>query len=194
MSEFTNDWFERQALPLWKKHLVPLDLDVKRYVEIGVCEGRSLLWVVEHYRPELAVGIDPYAATRRGTQAAYDGYYERAKKNLAGIECVRLIRQRSQDYLRSDACHALIPDGSVDLAYIDGGHWAWETIADAVLLWPKMRRGGIIVFDDLNRRWLVGRPQVRIGWRAFCDAFENLYETVYHEGRQMAARKLTRAT
>ena len=42
---FSNNWFERDAQSKFEKYLS--DLNVDSYLEVGVCEGRSFLWVAD---------------------------------------------------------------------------------------------------------------------------------------------------
>lgn len=41
-----------------------------------------------------------------------------------------------------------IPDGSLDLAYIDGDHTLKGITIDMVSVWPKVREGGVVLGDD----------------------------------------------
>jgi hypothetical protein len=38
--------------------------------------------------------------------------------------------------------------GPFDLVYVDGSHRAADVLADAVLSWPLLKNGGIMLFDD----------------------------------------------
>lgn len=59
-----------------------------------------------------------------------------------------------------------LADGSLDLVFIDGEHYYDATLRDASLLIPKLRDGGIAIFDDIawndemERAWreLATRP------------------------------------
>lgn len=44
-----------------------------------------------------------------------------------------------------------IPDASLDFAYIDGDHTLRGITNDLVMLWPKMKPGGLIGGDDFSR-------------------------------------------
>lgn len=159
-------------------------------MEIGVCEGDSLSWVLENLRPDIAWGIDPYIAPRPRQQGIYDEYLATALRRLApwlAQSRVRLIQRRSFDYLRDE--HAALGDESVGLAYVDGGHFSWDVVQDACLLWPKLRRGGVIIFDDLQRVFNLGKPLVRLGVWPFLHAYDTRWEPFFWEGRQLAVRK-----
>lgn len=188
--ELSNGWFAEYTEPLWRKHLLPLAGKVATYLEIGICEGRSMVWVLEHLRPELAIGIDPYIAPRSKFQPQYDEFKRRAYANLErwiNAGTVQLHHHASFDFLRTQ--HQVVPDASVDLAYIDGAHFAWDVVQDTALVWPKVKRGGIVIFDDLQRTWLNGRPLVRFGVRAFMEAWDSRWTLYFWQGRQIALLK-----
>ena len=43
-----------------------------------------------------------------------------------------------------------IPDGSLDLAYIDGDHTLRGIAIDLIATWPKVRLGGVLAGDDFT--------------------------------------------
>jgi len=48
----------------------------------------------------------------------------------------------------SDTMMPLLGDGSVDFVYIDGDHSPEQVYKDAIGMWSKMKKGGVILFDD----------------------------------------------
>lgn len=188
---FTNEWFTRDVAGFWNtalNGLVPFDGSAV-YLEIGVCEGASMLWVLDHVRPAKAYGVDPYRAPKPRLQPAYDVYRANAAANLAPFVTsgvVRLIYEASEDYLRRDS----MPLNSVDLFYVDGDHRASATLTDAVLGWRFVKPGGLVIFDDYNRRWHMGKPWTHEGVDAFLHAFEQRYEIAWRNKVQVAVRKL----
>lgn len=193
---YTNEWFERDAKPLWEKHLLPIRDEIDSYMEIGVAEGASMRWVLEHLNPSVARGIDPYKATKRRSQEAYDNHRKRALANLAewiGTGQCRVYYYSSDEVLRLK--HMNIDDDSMDLILVDGDHGAAEALTDCVLCWPKLKIGGIMVMDDYNRRWHLGKPWSHEAIDAFLMAFEKRYDLLWgspkcNKTRQIAIRKL----
>lgn len=194
-SNFSNNWFAKQAEPLWREHLIPMfrERPMRQYIELGVAEGQSMLWVLNHLKPELAWGIDPYKSPgRRYDQKIFDTYHANAQQNLAdwiSADVVRLRRCTSSEYLRSGE-HREIKNRSCSLAYVDGSHVAWAVIEDIVLVWDKLERGGIMVLDDLHRRILKQQPLVRPAAHSFLTLWDTRYTVLYHEPRQLAVRKV----
>lgn len=186
---FSNQWFARDVAQRWDAELAGAVQPGGVYLEVGVCEGASMLWVLDRLKPAKAYGVDPYRAPKPRLQAAYDVYRANAAANLAGpvaAGVVRLIYEASEDYLRRDS----MPLNSVDLFYVDGDHRASATLTDAVLGWRFVKPGGLVVFDDYNRRWHLGKPWTHEGVDAFLHAFEQRYEIEWRNKVQVAVRKL----
>ena len=78
-----------------------------------------------------------------------------------------------------------------DFAYIDGGHTAYGTLTDAVLIDPLIKPGGLIIFDDYGLKdpsfpEPQNSPELAID--SFCYIFEKQYEVI-HQGWQVIIRK-----
>lgn len=190
--KWSHSWFEQYAEPLWKKWLLPLKGSIKSYCEIGLSEGRSMVWILENLQPDQAIGIDPYLPDKPDHAANYAQFEANMRENLkpwldSGVLTVH--KQRSIDFLRDH--HREIPDGSVDLCYLDGSHMAWDLMTDVGLVWPKLKRpGGILLFDDLQKTIHLGRSLTLIGVWAFEMCYFNRYERFFKEGRQFAVRRI----
>lgn len=196
---FSNTWFEEQAMPLWEKYLLPLKDEVETYLEIGVAEGRSMLWVMENLEPKRAIGIDPYIPPKRKQAESTQRHKENIKKNLAdwiNKGCVHIIEETSWDFFtrhcddESTAAYDFIKNNSIDLAYIDGAHEGWDCLADMVHVWPKLKRGGVMVIDDYHRRVHKGKALVRPAVNAFRLAYDNRWDVFFEARRQIAFRKI----
>jgi predicted O-methyltransferase YrrM len=140
---FTADWFS-PAIPVWEEALAPYvgkpDL---RYLEVGVFQGRSLLWLLEN------VATDP---SSRLTGVDLSASYSAENVALSGAaDRIEMLEGRSQSVLRT------LPEDSYDIIYIDGSHRGDDVLADAVLAWPLLRQGGTLIFDDY--RWHTGENE-----------------------------------
>jgi predicted O-methyltransferase YrrM len=76
--------------------------------------------------------------------------------------------------------------------YIDGSHKAPDVLEDAVLSFPLLAKGGVMIFDDYP--WLSGTPDIpesmpAIGIDAFLSAFRGRLRLL-HQGWQVAVTKL----
>jgi len=174
--DFSDDWFNRNA-PLFARYLGDLRDQPCRVLEIGSYEGRSLVWLIENVVTHPDSRIDSVDVRE----------HPRLRNNLAATgapEKVAFHLGKSADVLRT------LPVDSYDFAYIDGCHWAVETLEDAVLSFRLVKAGGIIAFDDYQ--WddpemnEFGRPKEAV------DAFQTIYGShveLLHRGYQVWVRK-----
>ena len=185
---FSQTWsehFEANA----KRHLVPLAGRPLRYLEIGVFEARSSLWMFEHvltHPDSRMVGIDAWPVPT-------DPFEERARANLAPQgERVELIKGRSHAALRDPR---LLPE-SFDIIYIDGDHTSLGVMTDSVLCWPLLKVGGICIWDDYGWHrapWkrlpghLRPAPAIDAFRRAVVDQSELLFRNYQVGLRKLAA-------
>ena len=195
MPEGRPAWFERDVAPIWNRHFLegystsPVSPRVDAYCEIGTAAGDSLIWVLENLHPRLAVAIDPYTAPRSRMQKTYDAYKREAAIRLAQYaDRVALIYESSDLWLMKQC--SLPEHQTYDLLLVDGDHNGIPALTDMVLGWRLLNVGGIMIVDDLHRRWLHGRSKVREAWRAWCDVYEDFYEFVYRLPHQAAVRKI----
>ncbi|MBL4688664.1 MAG: class I SAM-dependent methyltransferase, partial [Nannocystaceae bacterium] len=144
--KFTASWHTRRA-NRWATLLEPYGgRKGLNYLEIGVFEGRSLLWMFDHVLTDVssrATVVDPF----------FDDYEVNYDHNIAASSVgkrVRKIKALSENGLRELAAD------SFDIIYVDGSHTADDVLVDAVLSWDLLREGGLIIFDDY--RW-GGRPK-----------------------------------
>jgi|TARA_Y100000296_G_C5098454_1_gene218610 hypothetical protein len=196
----TNNWFDKGAKATWEKHLLPLKDRVDSYLEIGVMEGQSMRWILENLQPTKAVGVDPWVTPRDGKEEAYAMFRDNAFHNLRGwlLEDdfdLKLIELSSWQAFTGPYIDEDIPDNSFDLAYVDGSHWGNHAMEDMMHVWRKLKSGkgrkerlggGIMVVDDIHRRWHRGRALVRPAVEAFRLAYDGLYSVLYEVPHQVA--------
>lgn len=156
-----------------------------RYLEIGVFEGRSLIWMLEN------VLTDP-SSHATVIDVFMDDYEQTFDANIAAAgagDRVTKIVGPSQQHLRS------LEPASFDIIYVDGGHTADDVLADAVLAWPLLRDGGLMIFDDYG--W-EGRPTggplpiellPRLAIDAFITAYRNEIDVLHHDYQVFVRRK-----
>lgn len=173
--EFTADWFSGN-IPLWTRLLAPLKDRPTRYLEVGVYEGRSLLFVLDnilqHPKSE-AVAVDIVIA-------------ERYLRNLARSGACGKVRNYQA---RSGALLRHLPPRSFDVIYIDGSHTAADVLVDAVLAFDLLKNGGLLIFDDYkwHPEWPAElRPVVAVD--AFIAAYRHRL-IVEHLDYQVVVRK-----
>jgi len=143
-------------------------LNAQVSVEIGVFGGTSFIAaaVAMEKTGGIAYGIDPWMnaeAMQEGYPAVnatipgmpFPVYYQKLNRVLKNNKLfnTRLIRAKSQE------TSELFDDGEIDFIHIDGNHGAAAVLQDAELYVPKVRKGGIIWFDDVL--WDSVTPAVR---------------------------------
>jgi hypothetical protein len=77
----------------------------------------------------------------------------------------------SQDFLAA----AQVRGEHFDVIYIDGDHQAKSALADAVMAWPLLRKGGVLVFDDYPWQFEPTDPKWMIPPKPGIDAFLKLW-------------------
>lgn len=177
--KFSSDWFSHN-IPKWKTVLWEFtgrpNLD---YLEIGVFEGRSFIWMLENILTHpsakaTAVDIFPEDLKERFV----------ANLNLSGSRYkVTILKGTSQTLLRR------LPLESFDIIYIDGSHLAKYVYLDAALSWDLLKKNGLLIFDDYL--WSLEFPtdlRPKISIDTFLTAFGDELEVV-HKDYQVVVRK-----
>jgi predicted O-methyltransferase YrrM len=171
--EFTQDWFTVR-IPKWTEILEPFKGKPNlHYLEIGVHEGRSALWMLENILTHPTARItclDIFAL-----KATHDRFLANLK--LSGFEDkTKIIKGKSQTTLRS------LPLDSYDIVYIDGSHVAPGVLLDATLSWDLLKKGGIMIFDDYMWKWeLPPQERPKIAIEAFLRIFKNELQVLHQE-------------
>jgi predicted O-methyltransferase YrrM len=180
---FTEDWFSAN-IPHWAAMLEPyMGKPDLRYLEVGVYEGRSLLWMIDHVLTDprsRATGIDIHIPENLTHNLELSGASDR----------VTMLVGPSQIELRKLAA------GSFDVVYIDGSHAAQDVLEDLVLSWRLLRPGGLMILDDYEHdgaETTGGTPMPaellpRIAIDAFISA-QRSYVALVRKGYQVALRK-----
>lgn len=182
---FTSGW-HLQHTELWRATFADLAGQPSlHYLEVGVFEGRSLLWMFENvltHPTSTATAIDVFAGDYAATfddNLAAAGVADRVTK-LVGPSARELRKLSGADY---------------HIIYIDGSHTADDVLLDAALCWDLLAPGGLLVFDDYAWTGRRGadplppelRPQLAID--AFVAANRYALELV-HRDYQLIVRKV----
>lgn len=111
------------------------------YLEVGVNEGRSLAAVLQVCRPSMLILCDNWGSEFGGTGRGNHDHVEEMLRDYSG----------SVKWLDGDS-HMLLPQlrETVDLALVDGDHSAAGALADLQDVWPRLRPGGRLLFDDIT--------------------------------------------
>lgn len=176
---YTQDWTSKN-IPLWEEFLPSYkDKPDVHLLEIGVWEGRSALWFLENILT--------------GDGATYTGIdlneSENLKKNFASSsykDRMTFIQGHSNQILKSE-----FKDRSFDIIYVDGDHRSYGVVEDAILAWPLLKVGGVMIFDDYKLGEYMNVPSyedAKYGIDFFLHANRNEVE-VLHRGEQVIIQK-----
>lgn len=197
---------------LYDRKLKPLAKGLRSILEIGCCEGASCLWLWENIKPDLWVGVDPWFPDRQRHAPLFKMWRENFWWNVeaSGAEnltvppeggrrttefrfgptrCL-MAEWPSQEYLRHQI-DVDVPGQKFDAVLVDGDHHGAEAMQDMVFSWRHLKKGGLMIIDDYERRWLHGRAHVKEAATAFFTAFEDRVEKAMECKRQLWLRKRT---
>jgi len=188
MPDFWNDWFTPN-IPFLSRVLSGIaHVPGLEALEIGCFDGRSSCWFMDHILDgsgSCITCIDHFLGGKD-----HNGLIDmtttesRFRSNISPYgDRVRLLKGLSSEVLTS----AVI--GPCDFIYVDGSHESADVLEDAVLSWPMLKHGGIMIFDDYQ--WGLERPPDQrpgIGIDSFLSAYRGKL-TIIDKGYQMAVRK-----
>lgn len=124
------------------------------YLELGSFEGLSFATVLHYYltHPDsVAISIDPFG-TNPGFMSGVDmgDYGGRFLDNIlpyrGKVIVLPMFSQQAEKYLRQ--YFGLM--GSIDLAFIDGSHDGEMPYLDAEMVYPFLKEGSLLIFDDIQ--------------------------------------------
>lgn len=138
----------------------------KVYVEIGVLYGGSMIMMMDMQNEEcLHIGIDPFSGYYGSTYDPhrkidltnhYDIVNDNIKKNNKYFHKWKLIKGSSYDINTANQVKEII-----DFLFIDGDHSYSGVLADFYHYKDKVRKGGIIAFDNYaDSCWPEVKPAV----------------------------------
>jgi len=142
-----------------------------RGIEVGCFEGRSSVWFLENIlaaETSTLICIDPRCRP------------EFSENIRAYQHKVLWIKASSRVALREPTFRM----DSIHFAYIDGDHSAPNVLEDAVLLFPLLVAGGILIFDDYQ--WRSRTPDVeqsmpRLAIDAFLSVYQNQVKLIHRQ-------------
>lgn len=125
------------------------------YLEIGVWEGRSVVWLLDNIltgnRCKI-YAIDPWLPYQE-LNAQQQELHNQAESNFdyntrvaIGSRDTNLVKMK----MKSSEAVRKIDTETVDFAYIDGSHSAPDVLEDMVNVWRVLKRGGTMFCDDVT--------------------------------------------
>jgi predicted O-methyltransferase YrrM len=103
------------------------------------------------------------------------GLYDRFSENTSEFkDRITVMQGYSDKVLRK-----MEPVEQYDVAYIDGSHYTCDVLADAILTFPLVKSGGLIIFDDYN--WPIHEGTLanpKMGINAFVACYADKLDVV----------------
>jgi len=128
-----GDWFSNN-IPNWELWLAPLKGQSFWAIEIGSCEGRSAIWLLEN------ILTHPSSRLHCCDVHIRDRFIENL--HAADVaERVWLSENTSWKFLQHWGAE-------FELIYIDGSHHAKHVLEDSINAWHALKPGGILIWDD----------------------------------------------
>ncbi len=163
--QFTHHWFRNKNMETFRKFVLPAWRDEPIcYLELGVFEGESMVWMLQHvlqHPGSFAVGVDPWLRTVKIDNDEMGSVMSRALHNTEPYrDRCQLVRGNSSEVLRmmvaergyrrrgKPAVYAGIGIGAVDVCLVDGCHHSLGVLDDARLVSQLLKPGGWMIFDD----------------------------------------------
>jgi len=158
-------------------------------LEVGVFEGRSSAWFLEHicqHPQSRLIAIDPWES-------------KSLENRLAIAETFGVLRYQFHADRAEDLLSMWYRGGfKFDWIYLDGAKEAARVLDQSVLAWRMLKPGGILIWDDYPWQWTEGcksiRPSMPPG--PAIDAFLAIYAgelEVISRGWQVCVRKIDTA-
>lgn len=132
----------------------------RAYLEIGVRRGRSMAIVASCAPDSAIIGIDMWQPDYSGMTNPGPAHVRREVEGLEFRGSLELISGDS--HVELPRLFAERPDLSFDLVTVDGDHTVAGARRDLLDVLPRLRVGGVLVFDDIRH---PAHPSLHDVWR-----------------------------
>jgi len=159
-----------------------------RYLEIGAFYGANIISVAKTYGShpgsELYC-IDPWEDYQEYPEykTQQESIYSKFMQNIQNAGAEQKVKVR-RGFSSSEI--PKFEDGFFDLIYIDGNHEPEFVLEDAVLSFRKLKKNGIMIFDDYG--W-AGPDMTQRGIDAFLNGYHKRIDVLGMQQTQVFVRK-----
>jgi predicted O-methyltransferase YrrM len=176
---FTHNWFYGacQYWPVLFSHIGWNREEPKTILEIGSFEGQSTCWILDNligHKSSKVFCLDTFEGGVEHQKEDFnlDSLSDRFLYNISQTGKEDFVQVLVGDSKQS-LCY-LVDEGLIfDFIYIDGSHQAKDVLADAVISWILLRRGGLLIFDDYL--WENSQADILLTPKLAIDSFINCY-------------------
>lgn len=128
-------------------HGIASAIPIESYLEIGVRRGRSMAMVVTNAPACSVVGFDMWIQDYAGVENPGPDFVRTEMAKMGHTGSLTLVagnsRQTVPEYFRKH------PDAYFDLVTVDGDHSLGGATIDLQNVIPRIKVGGLLVFDDI---------------------------------------------
>lgn len=154
--------------------------NLKHVAELGLWKGRTFLHILTHCPHTTIYGVDAWKYRPENANVPGGETYEAWQ--MDGLEAY--VRKRAAQFgkraviLKMETSEAanVVPDGKLDLVFIDADHSEAGVTRDIELWSPKVRAGGYITGHDID--WPTVRAIVEQRFPAYQIGPDNVWWTV----------------
>jgi predicted O-methyltransferase YrrM len=176
--EIVNNWFNMINITHYKNRPI-------NYLEIGTFYGANILSVAISYglhKNSKLYCVDPWED--------YDNYPEyKDKQNVIYTSFLNNIENsglKNKIIINRGYSNIKVPmfqDEFFDIIYIDGNHEPEYVLEDAVLSFRKLKKGGVMIFDD------YGWGDTQVGIDGFLSGYNKKIEMIGQRKMQIFLKK-----
>ena len=160
MAVYPN-WFEIEAINFFERNLKHFAGQPNlQFLQIGTYTGDASVWLKENiltHPTSYLTDVDTWEGSDEAIHKEFNwqSVEETYDNKLFDYKNVIKHKGRSLSFLSSARLEYY------DFIYIDGDHTEAGTYLDATLAWPRLKRGGIMAFDDYYWQHESGREDMR---------------------------------
>lgn len=140
------DWFSKHCFYFYW-NIRKIKKKNFKYLEIGVFEGNSFLFVISQFKPAISYAVDPWInSDDKHTALKFTHKMNEIEKNFDN----NLSEFRSQYNKIKKKSEFFLEESQeiFDVIYIDGDHTYSRVLSDAIKSWKLLNKNGILIFDD----------------------------------------------
>lgn len=133
---------------MWSKFFMINNLHTKKtkYLEIGVFEGRSSVYILENLQNAICHFVDPLQPYDEMTDSTGQDDFHKTYDNFTSN--IELFDSRATLHRKTSDSFFLNNTEKFDLIYIDGSHFGDDVYKDAINAFDSLNKKGFIIFDD----------------------------------------------
>jgi predicted O-methyltransferase YrrM len=178
MPNFSHDWFSHN-IPNFNGVKQFMGDPPKRILEIGSNEGRSTCWMLENMLADDGeiTCIDPFV---HSPLSAFDfdannedrALETRFRTNVNSVKKAGQSITVMPDLSFYALAELIVQKQQYDFIYVDGSHTAEESLADIIMAFGLLKKGGVMILDDYlwdHPTEHLDRPKMSI------DSFINMF-------------------